>query len=231
MQAKTSIPQFATNQVTISSRFFVNNRYDVGLWCDAMDTLPEGVYDDVILLNDSLFALRQFSGVVDALWAQPNLRMTSLNYVTTDAQGMWLESVFRGFDQRGMAIFRNHSCVPATHPFFCPEAPSSWQRKRCVTENFEIAIARLYPPDQVQGLYLSDVPQDMWKKARPYVTWVVHPRFWRTVMVPQWNFPAAKVTKRAMIRKGHPWLQNCTSLFDQSVLASFNFSAGVRTLS
>ncbi len=229
-KVKTDIPQFASNQVTISARFFRNDRYDVGLWCDAMETLPEDEYDDIVLLNDSLFALREFSGIVDIL-REHNLRMTSLNYVTTDPKGIWLESVFRGFDKPGVATFRNHSCVPATHPFFCPNEDSVIARKRCITENFEIAIARLYPPNKIQGLYLSDVPEDRWKRRRPYATWVVHSGYWRNVMVNQWNFPAAKVTNKSMIRRlrSH-WLRNCTNLFDMSYLEGLDFSLGTRTI-
>jgi hypothetical protein len=229
-RAKSVLPHFESNQVTIDAQFFENDRYDVGLWCDGMSTLAEGEYDDLVLLNDSLFALRNFSGVLDVLRSE-NLRMTSLSYSATDPKGIWLESVFRGFDREGMQVFRNHACVPKDHPRFCPQEVSRELLKRCFTEHFEIDIARLYRPDQVKGLYLSDVPKDQWMAHKPWATWVGHTPYWANTMVTQWDFPAAKVTKRDMIRSfEHPWIQNCTSHVDWDMVKGFNYSADLRKI-
>jgi len=230
VEVKQKLPQFASNKVSISAKFFVNDRYDVGLWCDGLKTLHGDEYDDVVLLNDSLFALREFSGVLDTL-REENLRMTSLSYSARDPDGIWLESVFRGFDKKGLSTFMNHSCVPANHRFFCHLEKSSRDIKRCITEHHEIAIARLFPPDEVKGLYASDVPEEMWMEHKPYATWTVHVPYWKEVLVSKMNFPAAKVTKRDMIKTmKNPLIQNCTRLFDRYILEGFNFSAGVRTI-
>ena len=39
-----------------------------------------------------------------------------------DPAHFWVESIYRGFTKIGIDIFRDHSCVPEDHPFFCPEA-------------------------------------------------------------------------------------------------------------
>ncbi|KAL3909801.1 MAG: hypothetical protein SGILL_007941, partial [Bacillariaceae sp.] len=229
-KVRTEIPPFASKQVTISAQFFENDRYDIGLWCDGMSTLPEEEYDDVILLNDSLFALRNFSGVLDTL-RDDNFRMTSLSYSATDPKGIWLESVFRGFDREGLKTFRDYACVPKEHPLFCPKEVSRVNLKRCFTDHFEIDIARLYKPEEVKGLYLSDVPKDQWMEHRPWATWVVHTPYWANTMVAQWDFPAAKVTKRNMIRNfQHPWIQNCTKGLDWDMVNGFNYSSDMRKI-
>jgi hypothetical protein len=229
-EVKKTIPHFVNRSVSVDAKYFINDRYDVGLWCDGLTTIPLNEYDDVVLLNDSLFALREFNGVLETL-QQKKLQMTSLSYSATDPNGVWLESVFRGFDQRGLSTFRNHSCVPPDHPYFCPGVTSSIELKRCITEHHEIAVARLFPPDQVEGLYPSDVPKEMWFEHRPYATWTVHTPYWKDVLVSTMDFPAAKVSKRNMIRTmKDPLIQRCTRSLDRSILEAFNFSAGRRTI-
>jgi hypothetical protein len=130
-----------------------------------------------------------------------------------------------------LARFMDHSCVPASHPYFCPGETSSIELKRCITEHHEIAIARLFEPDQVEGLYPSDVPKDMWFEHRPYATWTVHTPYWKDTLVSKMNFPAAKVSKRNMIRTmKDPLIQECTRLLDRSILESFDFSVARRTI-
>mmetsp|Transcript_54536 Transcript_54536/g.132405 ORF Transcript_54536/g.132405 Transcript_54536/m.132405 type:complete len:321 (+) Transcript_54536:274-1236(+) len=238
----------AAPKVTIEAKYFENDRYDTGLWCDALQSIEdvgnrnnedsneqkgkEGFpYDDVVLLNDSLFALRDYTGVLDTLQSKPRLRMTSLNYVGSDPKGVWLESVFRAFDRQGLEVFRNHSCVPAEDPMFCPGITDARDLKRCITEHHEIEIARLFMPTQVEGVFPSDVPKELWKESRPYATWVLHVDYWRETLVGQRNFPAAKVTKRNMIKSlNNPLLDHCTRTLDRSFLDSLDYNLGKRTI-
>lgn len=279
--------------VELDAQFFRNDRYDVGLWCDGLQSLKkknnnnsEGEYkynyndddDDVILLNDSLFALRPFTGILDALRgrynnngnnnynsnsssnnfknndsAQPK-RMTSLSYSLTDPGGMWLESVYRAFDPRGLEVFMDHSCRhDATHEIFCPNIIDSREKKRCIINNHEIAIARLFTSNPnrsgddeidsmqmqseqiIQGLFPSDVPKELWKPGQSYGTWTMHVDYWKSTLVEKMNFPAAKVSKRNMIRTmKDPLIQECTAKFNRSIFEEesdiFDFSAGVRTI-
>jgi hypothetical protein len=299
-EVKLKIPQFMVNNtnnnttfIEIEANFFRNDHYDVGLWCDGLQSLGinsiknnnnnnnnNNNYDDVILLNDSLFALRPFTSILDALRdnndsnnnnnnnsakQQNNIHMTSLSYSLTDPDGIWLESVFRGFDSYGIQKYMNHSCQrsqsqsqdnnnnnndPAT--FSCFNIPDQLEKKRCIVKNYEIHIARLFANntntntnnktntnvinnEHVKGLYLSDVPKDMWKLNMTYMTWTRHVEYWKDILVNKYNFPAAKVSKRNMIRTiKDPLIQQCTSKLNINIFDIesniFNFSIGVRTV-
>ena len=66
LEARKNIPQFASGKVTIEARYFRNDRYDAGLWCDALWALQrEGTLGYVLLLNDSVFALREYDGILE----------------------------------------------------------------------------------------------------------------------------------------------------------------------
>jgi hypothetical protein len=158
--AKKFIPKFANGQVTIEAQYYLNNRYDVGLWCDAIKQLPLGIYDEYALINDSVFALREFTGILDNLERQ-KVHMTSLSYSYTGKwfegygpEEYWLESVFRGFDDDGIKIFRDHSCVAEDHPFFCPELKDN---KACIINNFEHDLSKQYPCGK---LYMVEVENE-----------------------------------------------------------------------
>ena len=135
-------------RVTIEVQYYVNNRYDVGLWCDVLQglvttTVPtttittrnnnqysynknSRMADHYILLNDSIFALRPYNGVLELLQKhQPTMKMTSLVYNTNPEKknkkkdnnnndgnnDIWLESVFRGFSgtTTGSSIYNTSS--------------------------------------------------------------------------------------------------------------------------
>jgi hypothetical protein len=78
-KAKKHIPHFINGQVTIEVRFFLNNRYDVGLWCDALESANLGgqynEYEEYGLINDSVYALRPFSALFDNI-GHMNVHMT-----------------------------------------------------------------------------------------------------------------------------------------------------------
>ena len=314
-EAKQKLPHFAGDDplVRLEARFFKNDRYDVGLWCDGLESLlgsssssssntngigneigsTNGIdneIDDVLLLNDSLFALRPFTGILDALRGHnydPQIpysnsngnnnnyngndnnnnefvefdphttkrSMVSLSYSLTDPAGMWLESVYRAFDRDGLQKYRDHSCKDASHAANCPNVTDSREKKKCLVYHHEISVARLFDDDKnnksdknnkatnsntnttsrIEGLYPSDVPPDMWKPDRPYGTWASHKEYWLSVLVEKFNFPAAKVSKRNMIRTmKDPLIQTCTARFDRTMFETeasvFDFSAGVRTI-
>jgi len=212
----------------------------VGLWCDALfEGKEEEKYDDFVLLNDSLFALRPYTKILDALRegnsTNPNQRhMTSLSYSMTDSNGIWLESAYRAFDKYGINVFMNHSCHDRNHESFCHHVRDSREKKRCIVNYHEIAVARLFQPSQVKGLYLSDVPESMWKPGKSFQTWATHTEYWKSVLVETQNFPAAKVTKRNMIKTmKNPLIQTCTAKLNRSIFEendAFNFSAAVLTI-
>jgi hypothetical protein len=225
--AKSEIPNFKTGAVSLKSEFYVNNRYDVGLWCDALKNHPNlDDFDEFGLVNDSIFALREFSGVFDAL-DEKNISMSSLSYSYSakhfksyGPEHYWLESVFRGFDREGIRKFIDYSCVPVTHPFFCRKK-SSW--KACIIHNFEHEMARQFSRDKVGGLFPTDVPLELiTKDGWLFRSWIQHVPFWR-LLVDHMGFPAAKV----IVRDGSngklvtgvqdPILRNCTRYLDRTI--------------
>jgi len=113
-----------------------------------------GILDEYGLLNDSIFALRKFSGIFDNLEHQ-NVHMTSLAYSYTykwnkgfGPEEFWVESVYRGLDQTGMDIFNEHSCVAEDHPFFCSDDPE--MTKACTSI---LCLSLFYP----SFLFLSHI--------------------------------------------------------------------------
>lgn len=228
-QAKLSIPRFVSGETSLESEFYINDRYDVGLWCDVLENQQNlDDYDEFALLNDSIFALRQFSGVLDVL-DEKNVSMSSLSYSFSaphfksyGPQHFWLESVFRGFDRPGIDVFMKHSCVPATHPFFCPKKKKAW--KACIITNFEQGMSQQFSREQVAGLFPTDVPFEMITKDRwNFRSWIQHVPFWR-ILVEKMGFPAAKVivrdgsTGELITGAGDPMLRNCTRYWNFSSL-------------
>lgn len=82
--------------LNVVTKYNVNDRYDVGLWCDGLSDIKGSFKknetsnfkeETILLLNDSVYALRPFTGIQDAL-AQ-DLDMVSLNYY--EGHKVWLE--------------------------------------------------------------------------------------------------------------------------------------------
>jgi hypothetical protein len=215
--AKDRIPHLKDRKVVI--KYYMNDRYDVGLWCDAaQDKLDVDnnssifdLHDDFIVTNDSVMAAQEnYSGVLDSL-REENLNMTSLNYsflhdkndlslfshqwIFSRSDKMWLESALRAFNHDGMKTFLSNVCVPPDHPYFCPSSRNRAQRKRCVVESMEIRIAGLYKEDQVKGLFPADAP-DEYSDEGPM--WHSNYRFWEFLYKTR-NFPAIKVSSNVLM--------------------------------
>jgi hypothetical protein len=232
--AKASIPKFAS--ISLTSQVFVNDRYDVGLWCDALQWMEDqGELADmssVELLNDSVFALREYSGIRTAL-EDRNASMVSLSYSLNRPEGSgpemyWVESIWRGFDRPGIQTFKDYSCRPATDPMFCSRR--WWGQKGCIVENFERNMVRQYPRDKVAGLFSSDVPSDMLTRKYSFPNWVRHPPYWQQ-LVENEGFPVSKVNWPEMIGSiDDDRLKVCTQHLDRSAMDGFDFSAAVKAI-
>ena len=226
--AKKSIPRFANEEVSVQIEYFFNDRYDVGLWCDAIGSLNINKFDEFGLINDSVFALREFTDVFDALSVK-NVSLTSLSYSYTPKyfkgnpgpEYFWVESVYRGFTRGGINIFQKHSCVPADHPFFCPEKDDN---KACIINNFEHDLAIEFPCDKVFGIFPSDTP-DVFLEKNTHETWARNGGYWRA-LVKEANFPVAKVKERGQIPKlfSSPHLNECTMYYNQSLIDAIDLS-------
>jgi hypothetical protein len=162
------------NSTSVILQYHLNDRYDVGLWCDALDSSTvndqpapvKAKYNEFVLSNDSIMAVEEhFTGILDEL-RQRNLTMSSLNFSFLD--GFWLESTLRGFSKKGINSYTNQACVPMSHERWCPglnitNKTEADLKKRCIVDNFEIGIASLFPRHEIYGLFPSDVPDDMIK--------------------------------------------------------------------
>ncbi|KAL3921366.1 MAG: hypothetical protein SGILL_002785 [Bacillariaceae sp.] len=165
--ARQTIPHFVDGEVELQARYYKNDRYDVGLWCDALQAMPRDDVEEFGLLNDSVFAMRPDSTVFESLQAN-NQSLTSLGYSYSakffreyGPEHYWVESIFRGMDVAGLQTFMNHSCVPASHPYFCSKDPSDARRKACIVNNFEHDLASQYPRHKVGGVFLADAPSEL----------------------------------------------------------------------
>jgi hypothetical protein len=207
----------------LESKYYINDRYDVGLWCDAIKDLLRDKMDKiktVTLLNDSVYAFRLFTGILDALQRRPHdLDMVSINYYNHSG-GYWLESVMRGFPIRSMPIFVNRICE-APKQLYCPNRGPQ-KRKRCIVENFEIAVAGNFYRNRTMGLFPSNPPSD-WPRADRI--WAEQPKFWKMVLVDQMRFPLAKVKATDQLTgPNDARLAECTKTLDQRFLSRFNYS-------
>jgi len=240
VRVRNDIPRFSSGEVTIEVFFYDNERYDVGLWCDALQGLRDR-YQNFVLLNDSVFALREFDGVLHTLRSN-NLSMTSLTFNVDKENRTWLESVFRAFNGHSLSVFMNHSCVPQTHESFCKNVHRKSKRKqktvqrlrkRCITDYHEVAMAWEFTrPEQVAGLFNGTVPEDMKSKGTSdFPTWVVNAKYWREVLIKENDFPAAKVNQQAMIASiDDPLLDKCTRFLDRSFIDEIDLSRGERSI-
>ncbi|KAG7349652.1 hypothetical protein IV203_012249 [Nitzschia inconspicua] len=232
--AKDSIPAFATTQLL--SQVFVNDRYDVGLWCDALEWMNQSGdlanMHQVGLLNDSVFALREYSDILSALEIH-NASMSSLSYSFNRPEGtgsdmFWVESIWRGFDRPGLQSFMDYSCRPATDPMFCSNR--WWGKKGCIVENFERNLVRQYPRDNVVGMFSSDVPKDMLTRKHNFPNWVRHPPYWQK-LVDEEGFPVSKVNWPDMIESiDDERLKQCSKYLDRSTLDGIDFSVAVKAI-
>ena len=154
--------------------------------------------------------------------------MTSLNGHDKTNQS-WVESIFRGFDNFGLSIFMNHSCIPQKDSSFCRDE-RRFKRKRCIVENHEISLAWQFPAagesksstneHKVQALYNGDVA-DEYMVNGSFPTWITNFPYWKHVMVQQQGFPAAKVKSIEMVAANtDPILDKCTMHLDRTTFWS-----------
>lgn len=170
----------------IQTMYAENDRYDVGLWCDALEYLTLNEYKYFVLLNDSVFAMRRFRAILDFLQSD---RFHLVGFSYSHLGGYWVESFFRGFSLDGVQRFRQHSC-------FATPLDSSYQSKRRIVNYHEIQLTTLFEPNERTGLFSADVPE-LYPTERGWrnKTWVDSDniRYWREILVNKHRFPVGKV--------------------------------------
>ena len=117
-----------------------------------------------------------------------------------------------------MDTYMQYACTkPANHTFWCPEKTAAWKRKRCIVDYFEIAIANLFPRNEIAGVFAADVPADMMIPGKVLHTlgmWHQHWEYWYDYLVKTQRFPVMKTTNQAMIIRA----RNLRVKLDQCVL-------------
>ena len=185
-------------------------------------------FGNTLLLNDSVFALRHFNGILEEL-QDTDYRVVGLS--SSLSEGYWLESIFRGFSYKGIQTFMNHSCVPVTHKSFGPKLTSAVKKKRKIVHYHEILLAYRFAPDKRTALYSADPPPNWWPEKDQNVTWVQNEKLWRTLKDQQ-RFPVAKVNQDYAVTTvdNNPLLQSCTTKLDLDfVRTSLDFDSFVHT--
>eukprot|EP00594_Rhizosolenia_setigera_P005429 CAMPEP_0178948130 /NCGR_PEP_ID=MMETSP0789-20121207/5299_1 /TAXON_ID=3005 /ORGANISM="Rhizosolenia setigera, Strain CCMP 1694" /LENGTH=409 /DNA_ID=CAMNT_0020628457 /DNA_START=149 /DNA_END=1375 /DNA_ORIENTATION=- len=226
--AEENIPHFKSGSVSLKIQYYENDRYDVGLWCDALldennGALSEG--NNFVLSNDSIMAVEQFTAIIDTL-KERNLSMTSLNY--SFLEKYWLESVLRAFSKDGIVKYIEYACKGAPS---MRDRCSENDFKRCIVENYEIAIVDLFERKEVWGLFPSDVPKDMIRRRGAPQTWPGNFAYWNQILRKEMKFPAVKISWEAFFHckirnprykerrlKDDDLLKRCTSHLDPSFL-------------
>lgn len=153
-EAKQTIPGLKGGKIPIEIKYYHNDRYDIGLWCDTLNDdnghiLEE--FDEFLLINDSIMAIQKSSELIDVMRSK-NLTMASLTYSLLD--GYWLEGNYRGFNRKGVKKLMESTCIP--NP--CLKKTKINRVHRCIVDMFEIPIARLFDRKEVWGLYHGDAP-------------------------------------------------------------------------
>ncbi len=181
-EVSQTIPHFRDGTTALEVRYYVNDRYDVGLWCDALnDGADDGAdaindvgektlslspllqeYDQFILINDSMMAIQNSTELLDVLRSK-QLHMVSLTYSLLELY--WVESNYRGFDREGIRKLMDQICVPN----LCLNENVLRKQHRCMVDTFEIPAADLFDRSKVWGLYHADTPSEI-LDVRPYRT-------------------------------------------------------------
>ena len=156
-----------------------------------------------LLINDSLMAIRPYTGLLDNITHHhpprnqndTKISFVSLSYWPTNRveDPIWLESPARAFNPRGIQIFHDKICKTLNDTIGreCA-ARSGRKRKRCIVEHTEIDVAKYYNSTEIMGLYPGMVPENM--RMSVQIGWTGNYQFWKNVLVDELNFPFVKVS-------------------------------------
>lgn len=235
MQFQTNITNFTKLAIDtipdlknkkIESRFFSNDRYDFGLWCDALlnkdnsnkTPIKDAGFDQFMLINDSILAVEKTNMFLEAL-EKTKSSLVSLSYwgeKNSSEVKYWLESPLRVFNENGMQIYMDTICsLPSIHwRHQCPYLRNNtlWKSKgsaqltkRCIVELSEINVVDHYDVRQVHGMYKATSRQNQ--------SWIGDFDYWLNLRKD--GFPVAKVSNSQWLEKlrrsVHVDLERCTN--------------------
>ena len=170
----------------LEAAFNVNNRYDVGLWCDGIDhicdhdpiTTSAAAPRAIFLINDSAPALQRYDALTNQTVAanqnnqlsnsnttnnmnnRGSVKLISLNGDLTypKMDKTWVESVYRDLTPDGLSTFYQHSCsAKQRRKCACKRDDNA---KNCIVEHFEIALAREYLPLELDVMFPAFPPKE-----------------------------------------------------------------------
>jgi len=195
----------------IQTIYTTNDRYDVGLWCDALEYLTLRKFKYFVLLNDSVFALRRFRAVLDFLQTD-RYNLVGLTYSHLGGS-YWVESFFRGFSLEGIQKLRQHSCIMSPYD-------ASYAYKRAIVDHHEIALTALFEPSERTGLFSAD-PPELYPSGRGWSnkTWttVQNIMYWKEILIETQRFPVGKVKMPRMVPNlTSPILNQCMEKVEPS---------------
>lgn len=181
----------------LEAAFHLNNRYDVGLWCDGIDYInaqntwvtSTDIPRAVFLINDSAAALRRYDELTNRIVtatqieqrnktdnAEGSIKLISLNgELSTPGQNkfFWVESVYRGLTPDGATIFYQHSCSEKKRKACIGKRGIA--AKDCFVDRFEHTLSRSYSPLDLDIMFPSFPPKE-WNTS----LWEArNGRFWR----------------------------------------------------
>ena len=247
------MPEIASK---IETRVFAQNeKRDTGLWCDYLikdDILQKGldgtylggsagVFDNFLLINDSVMAVENSNELLDTLHAK-KLSMVSLNFWnenTDEKIPFWVESVARVFSLEGIQTYADEVCSKMNNIQWRKDCPDlmkfvTWHNprkiKKCIVRKTEVEIASLYSPSKVLGLYPGEVPESLIQNERFYrsASWTSHYTYWALTLRQKMNFPALKVTNEDFlnyaIKKRPRDIRTCTLRMGKGML---DIAAGI----
>mmetsp|Transcript_14411 Transcript_14411/g.30730 ORF Transcript_14411/g.30730 Transcript_14411/m.30730 type:complete len:380 (-) Transcript_14411:15-1154(-) len=197
-------------------KFYINDRHDMGLWCDALDdeafsrdvphendttdnpptdsnNIP---YDEIMLINDSIIAMENTDVFLTTLRTN-RLSLLSLNYRNETNRKYWLESPLRVFDRKGIRLFSRNICRMRSIRWRrdCPHVGKiyrpSERDKRCVVERTEIDLVDYFEEGEVMGLFSATN-----EKGEAWIDTIEYWEYLRGV-----GFPVGKVSRARMFQR------------------------------
>jgi hypothetical protein len=170
----------------LEAAFNLNNRYDVGLWCDGIDYIKAqntwvtstDVPRAVFLINDSAAALRRYDELTNRVVAATQIeqrnrtdtaggsvKLISLNgdLIVPRRHKTWVESVYRGLTPNGASIFYQHSCTSENQRACVGKRGGI--NKDCIVMHYEQALARSYLPAELETMFPSYFFPESWNTS------------------------------------------------------------------
>jgi len=227
IEVNQKLPDIAAK---LEVNYYTNDRYDFGLWCDALTQTNilqpvdnngtttyvggSSSYDQFLLINDSLMAVERTNEFLDAL-TDRNASLVALNEWTVDDSIYWVESPARAFSREGIQVFADHVCPIKLHDNWrinCPLLNKKHWVKGVLRKIYPNPVAKQKrcivetTEINVAGLYPRTKVHGLYPgHDEQNKSWSINYEFWSTVLRDKMSFPAVKTSSDFVIGVG--WKQ------------------------